>query len=211
MNDNRIEKAMHFYAMCCKLKDLIRKGPTTWNAKRDRIESVAEHIFGTQMLAIALYYQLGYTFDLYKVLHMLAIHELDEIVMGDLAFFEKSKEQEVIEEKEAVAFVLKDFLEKDKLIELINEFNERKTDEARFAYHCDKLDCDIQMKLYDQEGCFDLNNQENNPAFRIQSVKDAIAKENSLSNAWIEFDRSKYLDDPIFIDIVNWLKNNDIK
>ena len=211
MNNERIENAMHFYAMCCKLKDLIRKGPKTWNAKRDRIESVAEHTFGTQMLAIALYYQLGYTFDLYKVLHMLAIHELDEIVMGDLAFFEKTKEQEIIEEKEAVAFVLKDFLGKDKLIDLINEFNERKTDEARFAYHCDKLDCDIQMKLYDQEGCFDLNNQENNPAFKLQSVKDAIDNESSLSNAWIEFDRSKYLDDPIFIDIVNWLKNNDIK
>ena len=210
MNNDKIEKAMTFYALCCRLKDLIRKGPTVWNVKRDRIESVAEHIFGTQMLAISLYYQLGYTFDLYKVLYMLAIHELDEIVMGDLAFFEKSKEQEMIEEKGAVALVLKDFMGKEKLSNLIEEFNERKTDEARFAYHCDKLDCDIQMKLYDQEGCFDLNNQENNPTYKLQSVKDAIANEKSLSNAWIEFDRNKYLDDPIFIEIIDWLKNNHI-
>ena len=24
-------------------------------------------------------------------------------------------------------------------------------EKAKFAYHCDKLECDIQMKLYDRE------------------------------------------------------------
>jgi len=211
VNNAEIQKAIYFYALCSKLKDEIRKGPKTWNVNRKRIESVAEHIYGTQMLAIAIYYQLGYKLDLRKILFMLAIHELDEIIMGDLAFFEKGKEEELIEEKEAVASVLKDFAGKEELIGLIDEFNERKTDEARFAYHCDKLDCDIQMKLYDQEGCFDLNNQGNNPAYKLPSVRKAIDNEKSLSNAWIEFDRSKYLDDPIFIDIIDWLKENNIK
>ena len=92
----------------------------------------------------------------------------------------------------------------------MDEYNERKTEEAIFAYHCDKLECDIQIKLYDQEECFDLNHQTNNPIINIPSVKKVLDCENSISNAWIEFDRNKYEDDPIFIDIINWLKNNKI-
>ena len=42
------------------------------------------------------------------------------------------------------------------------EFDDHKTKEANFAYQCDKLECDIQSKLYDQEGCVDLNYQEGN-------------------------------------------------
>ena len=34
--------------------------------------------------------------------------------------------------------------------------------------------------------------------------------ESSISNAWIEFDRGKFEDDPIFIEIINWLKDNNI-
>ena len=66
------------------------------------------------------------------------------------------------------------------------------------------------MKLYDQEGCFDLNNQPNNPIIDLPSVKKVLDSESSISNAWIEFDRSKFEDDPVFIEIINWLKDNNI-
>lgn len=35
-----------FYVLCNKLKDTLRTGWGVWNVKRDRIESVAEHIYG---------------------------------------------------------------------------------------------------------------------------------------------------------------------
>ena len=47
--------------------------------------------------------------------------------------------------------ILKDMLTKEEIKSLILEFDEGKTEEARFAYHCDKLECDIQCKLYDEE------------------------------------------------------------
>ena len=47
--DNKIKNAITFYVLCNRLKDLIRKGPLTWNVNRERIESVAEHIYGVQM------------------------------------------------------------------------------------------------------------------------------------------------------------------
>lgn len=202
--------AMKYYKLCTKLKDTIRTGPVVWNAKRERIESVAEHIFGVQMLALSIYYQFSYTLDIMKVLYMLAIHELEEIEIGDLAFFETTREEKLIQGKKATDSILKDFLGKKEISLMLDEYNERKTEEALFAYHCDKLECDIQMKLYDQEGCFDLNHQPNNPIIHNPSVKKVLDSETSISNAWIEFDRSKYADDKNFIEIIDYLKENEI-
>ena len=133
--------------------------PSDKNLSLLDVESVAEHTYGAQMLAISIYYQFGYKIDLNKVFHMLAIHELEEIEIGDLAFYETTKEDKLEKGKNVTDLILKDLVEKEEISKLLDEYNERKTDEAIFAYHCDKLECDVQMKLYDQEGCFDLSNQ----------------------------------------------------
>lgn len=54
MNNNKIKNAIKYYKLCTKLKDTIRTGPVIWNAKRDRIESVAEHIWGANACYIYL-------------------------------------------------------------------------------------------------------------------------------------------------------------
>ncbi len=207
---SKIENSIKFYTLCTKLKDIIRTGPLVWNANRERIESVAEHVYGTQMLALSIYDQFEYNIDIKKVIFMLAIHELEEIKIGDLAFFETTREEKLVEGKKATDYILKDFIEKEKISALLDEFNERKTKEALFAYHCDKLECDIQMKLYDQEGCFDINNQPNNPILNNLSVKKVLDSEKNISNAWIEFDRERYIDDKNFINIIDYLKENEI-
>ena len=208
--DDKTKNTIKFYVLCNKLKDLIRKGPLTWNVKRERIESVAEHIYGVQMLAISIYFQFNYKLDLNKVIFMLAIHELEEIKIGDLAFYETTRVDKLINGRKATEYILENFSGKEEILNLLDEYNERKTEEAIFAYHCDKLECDIQMKLYDQEGCFDLNNQTKNPIINLSSVRKVLDSEKNISNAWIEFDRDKYENDPIFIDIINWLKDNKI-
>lgn len=162
------------------------------------------------MLALAIYFQFSYKLDINKVIYMLAIHELEEIEIGDLAFFETTREEKLINGKKATDYILKDFLGKDEISELLDEYNERKTDEAIFAYHCDKLECDIQMKFYDQEECFDLNDQPNNPIINDPNVKKVLNSEKNISNAWIEFDRSKYEDDKNFIAIIDYLKKHEI-
>lgn len=206
----KIKETMKFYKLCTKLKDTIRKGPLVWNAKRERIESVAEHIYGTQMLAIAIYYQFNYKLDLNKIIYMLAIHELEEIEIGDLVFFETTKEDKLIKGKNATDYLLKDLLGKEEITALLDEYNSQVTEEAKFAYHCDKLECDIQMKLYDQEGCFEINNQPNNPIINNPDVRKVLDSEKNISNAWIEFDRKKFEDDKNFITIIDYLKGNDI-
>lgn len=162
------------------------------------------------MLAIAIYYQFNYKLDLNKIIYMLAIHELEEIEIGDLAFFETTKEDKLIKGKNATDYLLKDLLGKEEITVLLDEYNAQVTEEAKFAYHCDKLECDIQMKLYDQEGCYNINNQPNNPILNNPDVRKVLDSEKNISNAWIEFDRKKFEDDKNFITIIDYLKENDL-
>ena len=111
--------------------------------------------------------------------------------------------------KKVTEYLLKDLVGKKEISNLLDEYNERKTPEAIFAYHCDKLECDLQMKLYDQEGCFDLTNQPNNPIINNPMVKNRLANFKCLSDSWLDFDRDKYKDDPVFISILDYLMENN--
>ena len=91
------ENVVKYYVMCNKLKDVIRTGWKDWHVKRDRLESVAEHVYGVQMLAIAMASEYKYDIDILKVICMLAVHELEEVVIGDLTMFQISKEDKELD------------------------------------------------------------------------------------------------------------------
>ena len=96
--------------------------------------------------------------------------------------------------------------------EFIYEFDERKTKEAIFAYHCDKLECDLQCKIYDEENCVDMNNQINNPIYNNKEIQAIINNKNiSWSSMWLTYDRSKFLDDDNFVKVLDYVKDNKIK
>ena len=204
------ESVINYYVLCNKLKDVIRTGWKNWKVKRDRIESVAEHIFGVQMLAITMKSEYQYNIDIKKVILMLAIHELEEIYIGDLTPFQISKEEKKRIGHEAITKLLMPLLDKDEIIDLIMEFDERKTKEAVFAYQCDKLECDLQCKLYDEEGCVDIDNQEGNTTFNNSRVQELLEQEKTWSRMWIEFDKEKCKFDANFLKILNYVKNNNI-
>jgi len=205
------KNVLKYYVLCNKLKDIVRTGWKDWNVKRERIESIAEHIFGTQMLAIAMKSEYQYNIDLEKVILMLAIHELEEIYIGDLTIFQISKEEKQKIGHDAVCKVLDGLLDKENIKKLIIEFDERKTEEAKFAYQCDKLECDIQCKLYDEENCVDLNNQANNNTFNNPEVQELLKKENTWSSMWLTFGINRYNYDKNFTKISNYVKDNKIK
>lgn len=208
---NKAESVVKYYVLCNKLKDVVRTGWKDWNVSRDRVESVAEHTYGVQMLAIAMKSQYEYDIDLEKVILMLAVHELEEIYIGDLTLFQISKEEKARLGHEAVAKVLDGILDKEQISNIILEFDERMTKEAVFAYHCDKLECDLQSKLYDEEGCVDLNNQEGNKTFYDDKVKKLLEKEKSWSGMWLQFGQDRYNYDDNFLEVSNYAKNNRIK
>lgn len=211
------ENVVKFYVLCNKLKSVIRTGWKEWHVEKDRLESVAEHIYGVQMLALAMKDQYEYDVDIMKVIMMLSVHELEEIYIGDLTMFEISKAEKRKIGEQAVSKMLEDFMDPIKVEELIYEFEERKTNEALFAHLCDKLECDIQSKLYDEAGCMsytdgklDKKHTDDNVSSNNKLVQKLLGEGDTWSEMWLKFGQQTYNYDEDFLKVSNYVINNNI-
>lgn len=207
------ENVIKYYVLCNRLKNIIRKGWLDWNINRDRIESVAEHVYGTLMLAIAMYYEYDYNLDLKKVIMMLSIHELEETIISDLTEWDIDSNKKIESGHLAIHNILNNIISANELEELILEFDNKSSKEAIFAYHVDKLECDIQCKLYYEENnkCVDMNTQSNNNSFYDNRVQKLLKEGKDFATMWLEFDKDKFKDDNNFIEILEYIENNSIK
>ena len=201
---------INYYVLCNKLKNVIRTGWLDWSVNRDRLESVAEHIYGTQMLAIAMKSEFEYDVDIIKVIYMLAVHELGETVIGDITEFQLSKEEKTKREHEAVHKILDKLVDGKMIEELFLEFDKHETPESKFAYQCDKLECDLQCKLYDLEGCVDLTKQQSCNAAENEQVQELLRTGKTWSDMWLQYDLDKVPYDDNFKSVSKYAMNNDI-
>lgn len=207
---NRERSVVEYYVLCNKLKDVVRTGWKDWKVERERVESIAEHIYGVQMLAIAMWSEYEYAIDLKKVLAMLAVHELEETIIGDLTQFQISKQEKEEMGHKAIRQILSKLVSGDEIESLILEFDKRETPEALFSYQCDKLECDIQCKIYDEEGRVNLHNQSDNPTAQDDVVSELLASGMSWSEMWLTFGQTKYPYDENFLAVSNYVMNNKI-
>lgn len=211
MAERKFKNAMRFYLIATQLKYKIRSGwdENHWNISKERIESIAEHVYGACILAISIASEFECGIDLNKVIKMLVIHELGEVIIGDITPFDNiSKEEKLQIEHDAIIKVIGDLASKDELIALMFEFDERKTKEAIFAYHCDKLEADIQSKVYQDMGCHhSLDDQENNVVFKSAKVQQMVANgAQTAFDIWYEWDKGIYDDDAIFAQMLDFVK-----
>lgn len=208
---NKPEKVVQFYVACNKLKDLIRTGwKDVWHVKKERLESVAEHVYGVQMLAIAMCLEYGYEIDLMKVIMMLAVHELEEVAMGDIIPFEMTLEEKKARGRAVVAKMLNSLQDGEKIQRLFEEYYEQRTSEARFAKWCDKLEADLQMKIYDEEGRVDLAEQDGNAMLADEEVCEAAKGKDSASAIWLEYNRRKNGYDENFLAVSRYAEEYKI-
>lgn len=148
-----LDKAFKFYYQAVKLKDMLRSGAVLWRVNKERMESIAEHTFGCMILAISLYSQLKLDVDLGKVLKMMAIHELEEIAIGDITPLDKiNKDDLSCKARDSVEELVRDLEYKEDLMMLTDEFNCSESNEARFAKAIDKLECVLEFKKYHDLG-----------------------------------------------------------
>ncbi len=203
------KNVIEYYVLCNKLKNVIRTGWQDWNISSERLESVAEHVYGVLMLAIAMYSEFDYKIDLTKVLYMLSVHELEEIIIGDLTLFQVDREEKKKKGHEAVAKILANLKNKDEIMNLVLEFDERETEEAKFAYECDKLECDLQARIYDLSGYADVNRGSEELRNKPR-VRELYEKGYTLSEMWLLFGQERYPYDENFLKVSNYALNHDI-
>ena len=204
---DNVEKIFNFYMLANKLKTTLRTGWIHWNVENTRIESVAEHVYGTIMLAVSIYANCGQDFkdlDFEKVALMIAIHETEEILIGDITMFEYQKVKNKKEAgRKAVQQIFQDCINKEKFLNIIAEYENRNTNEAKFAYMCDKLEADIQAYIYRNN----FNLEKANPIClndeRILKMnKQGI---NRVEQYFFENDKAKF--SGIFEEMANFLQN----
>ncbi len=209
--DEKAERVLSYYVFCNKLKNVLRKGWLDWAVKRERLESVAEHIYGVQMLAIAMRSEFSYAVNIEKVLKMLAVHETEEIIIGDLTLFDIEREEKAKLGHEAIQKILSPLIDGEEYLKLILEFDERKTPEAKFAYHCDKLEADLQARVYDLEGCMKKVKLSKNKRYKAsEDVRNLLNSGLSWGQMWLKFGWMRYEYDDNFLAVSKFAYNNDI-
>lgn len=201
---------INFYLFANKLKEKVRQGWIEMSISKERLESVAEHIYGCLILAIAIDSEYKLDLDMYKVLKMLTLHEIEEILMGDLSIRSITPIDNKVEfGKKCVHEVVKDLIDAKEIEQLLDEFNAKETKEGVFCYHIDKIECDFQAKIYDLQGSFGYEKAREDLPFYGSRADEIDKKSKTASDFWIEYDRPKYDNDEIFKKLIEDIKNID--
>ena len=207
----KLKNSMRFYMLATQLKYKIRSGwdKSHWNVSKSRLESIAEHVYGTCILALSIDSEFKTNLDINKVIKMLVLHELGEVIIGDITPFDNiTPEEKMKKEHEAMREVIGDLVNQEEFLSLLFEFDEKKTKEAVFAHHCDKLEADIQAKVYQDMGFqHPLDEQENNVVFKSNKVQQMVKDgAQTAFDIWYEWDKSLYYDDEDFARLLDYVR-----
>lgn len=215
-DDNKNFEIFRFYYLNRILKKKVRSGwdSSHWNVSSNRVERISEHVVGTIALAIALASEFDFNSDLERVSSVLCIHEVGEISIGDITPFDGiTPEQKQEIEHRAIIDVIGNLSNCNEMVNSIFEFDEQKTNNSKFAHYCDKLEADIQAKVYQDMGYqHSLSDQQNNIVFKSSRIQQMI--EDGATTAfdiWYEWDKPVYNDEPVFSKTLNYVKNTRLK
>ena len=217
-DDDKCKEIFKCYYLNERLKHSIRTGwdRNHWNISAPRVERISEHVASTMYLVLALKSEFPHDIDYQKVLKMLSIHELGETIIGDITPFDNiTKEEKKEMEHIAIYDALGNLTSKEELYNLLLEFDEGTTKEAKFAHYCDKIDADLQSKLYEDQGYHhQLAEQKNNLVFLNPKVQKFVL-DGAVTpfDIWFLWDKSIYENDydfPEFIRLLRTVKENNL-
>ncbi len=151
MKINDLKKILKVFLTLQWAKELPRQGFIAMGFKRNEADSVAAHSFSTALLAYFLAKSLqkdGTKIDPDKVLKMGLVHDIGETIVGDVGTFVKGMAGGVFKdiEEEGVRALVEGLDSDQEIIELVSEYNDRKTLEARLVKVADNLDALAQAK-----------------------------------------------------------------
>lgn len=131
-----------------KLKEVERRGRVG-----SRQESSAEHTYGCLILAEYFLPKINQKLDSLKVLRMLTYHDVVDIEAGDTFLLDEKNRKTQPQREAAAANILTAKIPKEISTEfkkLWDEFNQRKTPEAKFCQAIDKIE-PVLHSLFDKE------------------------------------------------------------
>ena len=151
MNKKQISLFLEIAFRANQLKDVERTGWVLKGVKN--VESVADHTWGVAFLALLLRNE---SINFEKLLKMIVVHDLGEIVPGDVRWeagkkIIGSQTKKRRKEMNVMLDVFKKYPQGKEYVQLLKEFNEQSTPEAKFLKKVEKLEMLIQAFLYEKQ------------------------------------------------------------
>ena len=155
MSSKRKVDHVDFFKTIGKSKRLLRTG---WVRERVKDpESVAEHSFRVGVLAMVLADKFGYRLDKEKLMKMALLHDLGELVTGDIVIerwdiidVERREEKEQAE-RAGIRKIFGKIDGVDEYLAIYDEMVGRATPEAKVFAQLDKLEMVFQALEYEEE------------------------------------------------------------
>jgi putative hydrolase of HD superfamily len=145
-HNEKLENQFNFIIEIDKIKSIFRKSKLFDGS---RFENDAEHSWTIALMAFLLKEYANFSVDIEKVMLMLLIHDIVEIDSGDVFLYAPERNNAHINEQKAAEriFGLLGKGQGEYFIKLWNEFEEQKTNEAKFAMVFDRLEPLLQNYL----------------------------------------------------------------
>ncbi len=140
INNDRLKQQLNFLYEIDKLKTIFRQ--TSLIADPKRFENSAEHSWHLAFYALILAEYANDEINLLRVIKMVLLHDLVEIDAGDVFCYDDNANVNKEEREQLAAQRLFGLLPTDQgteLMQLWQEFEERKTADAKFAVCLDRI------------------------------------------------------------------------
>lgn len=138
--DDRLARQVRFLLEIDKLKRVLRQ---TWHLDQSRRENDAEHSWHLAVMAVLLAeYAAEPNLDLARVVKMALVHDLVEIDAGDTFAYDEVAARDKAQREQQAAERIFNLLPADQaraVRQLWDEFEARRTPEARYAAALDRL------------------------------------------------------------------------
>ena len=191
------------------LQTQIRSGHKLWAAKGDRIESDLEHIYGTLLLIMGLESEYGHCVDYNEMYETMLIHETDEIKIGDPTEFDGyTPEQRRALADNAVNAVFGNTKNGKHYIKLLEGFEDKIRIINQQEFLVDKLEYDLQVKMYQLQGRYDFANRPVNQVTTSPRVRQIIEDgANNTFDVHYEYDKNRFREFPCLRRVLELAKN----
>jgi len=156
MSENFAKKSISFYIeFVYPFSKIPRAGWSKyWGVTEDKAESVATHVFEVALFAQFVARELDLDINLQKVLELALVHELEELIIGDIPARDEKIDKKALKSKARAELEdkLSNLKSKDYFLSLLDELEAQSSPEARFIREIDKLIFSLHGAGYCKDG-----------------------------------------------------------
>ena len=178
-----------FFMVFDILGDIERTGPHLWQIERDRLEDVKNHVLDLMLMVRILRKYLPDELDYEKINDYILLHDLPEVITGDITKFEGVSNEEIKRVTGiAIEYLGETFGDVLDIRGILEDYEARVDLESKVVNMLDKVHSSTTFMKYESEKHVDMDDSRIIPELRNNPfVVDKIAEGKDLADIFYEF------------------------